>query len=156
MNHNLLNQNPTDGHLSSFQYFAAHVANMNSLHLCRYIYGVNSTVGLLESAFLILLGIANLPFKGLKPWTLPLTMLTSASFPTALPTECAIKFLGACQSDRWKIMSQDSLTRISLILGGVEQLLICLRANSISFVVASPFTSIYFPQILLGSWPFSL
>lgn len=79
-------------------------------------------------------------------------MLTSFCFPTALPTECIIKLLGVCQSDRWKWCLKIVWLAFLWFWVRLSNFFIYLGANSISFVVAS---LLYFAHILWGSWPFS-
>lgn len=109
-------------------------------------------MGLLNCAFLILIVTVKSPSKSLNQLTLPLTMLTSFCFPTALPTECIIKLLGVCQSDRWKWCLKIVWLAFLWFWVRLSNFFICLGANSISFVVAS---LLYFAHILWGSWPFS-
>lgn len=134
----LFNQDATDRHWCFFQYVAlTQTSTYAILHLSKDTYGINfHKWDYWIMGFYFLIDTAKLPSKGLSQLTLPLMMLTCACFPTALPTECIIKLLGVCQSDRWK----GCLTMVGLAFlrfwVRLSNVFVCWDANSIPFVVA--------------------
>lgn len=101
------------------------------------------------NAYGVLSHIAKSPPKWLHQFAFPPAMYNGGCFLTGSPTECVVILFNFCKSGRWETVPHSVLICISLIMGTVEHLFICLSTIFIPFR-----GTVSFPHFLFHFWSF--